>query len=416
MDEELNSFKIAQEQLDIIAEKLNLDKAAHALLREPMRILIVSIPVRMDSSEVKVFTGFRVQHNNARGPYKGGIRFHPKETLDTVKALACWMTWKCAVVNIPYGGGKGGVICDPKAMSQKELERLSRGYIRAIADFIGPKRDIPAPDVYTNPQIMAWMLDEYEQIVREYTPGAITGKPTLLGGAEGRGDSTAQGVIYTIREAAKYMGISLKGATVAVQGYGNAGSFVALKMNELGAKVVAVSDSKGGIYSEKGLDPNVVLTHKMKNGSVVGFSGAKEITNEELLALNADVLIPAALENQITRKNAVEVKARILAEAANGPTTVEADKILYDKGVFVIPDFLCNAGGVVGSYFEWVQNNCSYYWSSEEFYSKLDKVMIDAFQKVLEVHLKSRVDMRMAAYMISIQRVVEAMKLRGWIG
>ena len=415
MNEELNPFKIAQKQLDIVAEQLDLDKAAHALLREPLRALIVNMPVRMDSGEVKTFMGFRVQHNDARGPCKGGIRFHPKETLDTVKALSCWMTWKCSMVNIPYGGAKGGVICDPKLMSQRELEALSRGYIREIADFIGPRRDIPAPDVYTNPQIMAWMMDEYEKIFRAHLPNVITGKPLALGGARGRSDSTAQGVIYCIREAAKHLKINLKGAKVAVQGYGNAGYYVALKLSELGCKIIAVSDSKGGILSETGLNANTVLSHKRKRGSVIGFLNASDISNEELLELDTDILVPAALENQITARNANRIKAKIIAETANGPTTVEADRVLYDKGLFVIPDFLCNAGGVAGSYFEWVQNNYGYYWTFEEFYSKLDKLMVDAFYNVVNTQSEYKVNLRVAAYIVSVQRVVEAMKLRGWI-
>ncbi|MFH0749048.1 MAG: Glu/Leu/Phe/Val dehydrogenase [Candidatus Bathyarchaeota archaeon] len=415
MSEELNPFKIAQKQLDMVAEKLGLEESAHLLLREPLRTLIVNMPVRMDNGDVKTFTGFRVQHNDARGPCKGGIRFHPEETLDTVKALSCWMTWKCSMVNIPFGGAKCGVICDVKKMSQGEIERLSRGYIRAIADFIGPWRDIPAPDVYTNPQVMAWIMDEYETIVRHQSPGVITGKPLALGGAKGREDSTAQGVIYCILEAANHLQINLKGAKVAVQGYGNAGYFAAAKMSELGSKILAVSDSKGGIYSEIGLNPADILSHKRKTGSVIDYPKAKKITNEDLLELNVDILIPAALENQITRKNAARVNAKILGEAANGPTTVDADKILYDNGVFVIPDFVCNAGGVAGSYFEWVQNNYGYYWSLEEFYSKLDKLMIDAFSSMVEMQEKNDVNMRIAAYMVAVKRVVQAMKLRGWI-
>jgi glutamate dehydrogenase (NAD(P)+) len=415
MTEELNPFKIAQKQLDMVAEKSGLDKDAHTLLREPLRTLIVSIPIRMDNGEVRTFTGFRVQHNDARGPCKGGIRFHPEETLDTVKALACWMTWKCSIVNIPYGGAKGGVICDTKSMSLSEIERLSRGYIRAIADFIGPWRDILAPDVYTTPQIMAWMMDEYEKIVRKQTPSVVTGKPLALGGAQGREDSTAQGVIYCIREAAKNLKIDLKDAKVAVQGYGNVGFFAASKMDELGSKVLAVSDSKGGVYSENGLNPEEVLSYKRKTGSVTGFPKAKKIKNEELLELKVDILIPAALENQITGENAARVRARIIGEAANGPTTIEADKILYDNGTFVIPDFLCNAGGVAGSYFEWVQNNYGYYWTYEEFYSRLEKIMTDAFHSMVNMQSKYDVNNRLAAYMVSVQRVVEAMKLRGWI-
>ena len=415
MSEDLNPFRIAQRQLDITAEEMKLDKAIHVLLREPMRTLIVRLPVRMDDGEIKTFTGFRVQHNSARGPCKGGIRFHPDETLDTVKALSCWMTWKCAVINIPYGGAKGGIICDPKSMSQGEIERLSRSYMRAIVRFIGPQVDIPAPDVYTNPQIMAWMMDEYESIIGAHVPGVITGKPLPLGGAIGREDSTAEGTIFCIREAVKHENIDLKQATVAVQGYGNAGYFVASKMNNLGAKVVAVSDSKGGIYSVEGLNPEEVLSHKKKTGSVVGFSNTETITNEELLELEVDILCPAAIENQITGQNAANIKAKIVAEAANGPTTVDADRILYDNGVFVIPDFLCNAGGVAGSYFEWVQNNYGYYWSAEEFNTKLDTLMTDAFNQVLDIHLKNKVNMRVAAYMVSVQRVAEAMKLRGWV-
>jgi glutamate dehydrogenase (NAD(P)+) len=415
MSEDLNPFRIAQRQLDITAEEMQLDKATHVLLREPMRTLIVRMPLRMDDGGVKTFTGFRVQHNSARGPCKGGIRFHPEETLDTVKALACWMTWKCAVVDIPYGGAKGGIICDTKSMSQGELERLSRSYMRAIARFIGPRVDIPAPDVYTNPQIMAWMMDEYESIIGAQMPGVITGKPLPLGGAIGREDSTAEGTIFCIREAVKHKNIALKQSTVSVQGYGNAGYFVASKMNSLGSKVIAVSDSKGGIYSAEGLNPEAVLAHKKKTGSVVGFSNTETITNEALLELEVDILSPAAIENQITGQNAANIKAKIVAEAANGPTTVDADRILYDNGIFVIPDFLCNAGGVSGSYFEWVQNNYGYYWSAEEFNAKLDTLMTNAFNTVLDMHLTKKVDMRVAAYMVSVQRVAEAMKLRGWV-
>jgi len=413
--EELNPFKIAQEQLDMAAKLLKLDPAVHSVLREPKRVLEVTFPVRMDNGQVKTFKGFRVQYNDARGPCKGGIRFHPQETLDTVKALAAWMTWKTACVGIPLGGGKGGVICNPKEMSRAELERLSRGYIDAIGMIIGPELDIPAPDVYTDPQIMAWMMDEFAKIRGYNAPGVITGKPIPLGGSQGRGDATARGAVYTIREATKKLNIPLKDATVAVQGYGNAGSYAAILLKEMGARVIAVSDSKGGILYEKGLDPQAVLQHKHKTGSVVGYAGAKEITNESLLEEQCDILCPAALENVVTGKNAPRVRAKIVAEVANGPTTPEADEILFKNKVFDIPDFLCNAGGVTVSYFEWVQNTYGLYWPVEEIHDRLDKIMTKAFNDVYDMHLKHNVNMRMAAYILAVQRVAEAMKLRGWV-
>ncbi|MBU2565302.1 MAG: Glu/Leu/Phe/Val dehydrogenase [Candidatus Thermoplasmatota archaeon] len=416
MIKETNPFENAQKQLDIAGEKMKLEPSVHAMLREPMRVLEVSFPVRMDNGETKIFKGFRVQYNDARGPTKGGIRFHPDETIDTVKALAAWMTWKCAVVDIPYGGGKGGVICNTKEMSEGELERLSRGYIRAINYFIGPERDIPAPDVYTTPQIMAWMMDEYSKLKGYNVPGMITGKPIPLGGSLGRGDATARGGMYALKEAAKYLGIDLKKATVAIQGYGNAGQFAAQLVTEMfGSKVVAVSDSKGGIYSEKGLEWKAVLEHKKKTESVTGLKGTRGITNEELLELNVDVLIPAALENVITEKNVARIKAKIILELANGPTTPEADKILHKNKIFVIPDFLANAGGVTVSYFEWVQNTYGYYWEEQEVHDKLEKKMVKAFKDVLEMAEKYKVDNRTAAYMVSVNRVAEAMKLRGWV-
>jgi glutamate dehydrogenase (NAD(P)+) len=412
----LNPFEISQRQLDKSAKKLNLDPQVHALLREPMRTLEVHFPVKMDDGTTKMFTGFRVQYNDARGPTKGGLRFHPEETIDTVKALAAWMTWKCAVVDIPYGGGKGGVICNPKELSTEELERLARGYIRAIGRFIGPEKDIPAPDVYTTPQIMAWMMDEYSKIVGYNTPGVITGKPIPLGGSLGRGDATARGAVYTILEAAKLIGLNLKGATVAVQGYGNAGYFAAKLMEELaGSKVVAVTDSRGGAYSAAGIDPEAAFQYKKETGSVSGFTGAKAITNAEILELDVDVLIPAAIENVITEKNAGNIKAKIIAEAANGPTTPEADEILYKNGKYIIPDFLCNAGGVTVSYFEWVQNIGGYYWTLEDVHTRLQEKMIRAFHDVHEMAQKNNVDNRTAAYMVSVQRVAEVMRLRGWV-
>jgi len=397
------------------AKLLKLDPAVHSLLREPKRVLEITFPVRMDNGQVKIFKGFRVQYNDARGPCKGGIRFHPQETLDTVKALAAWMTWKTACVGIPFGGAKGGIICNPKEMSRAELERLSRAYIDAIAMMIGPEVDIPAPDVYTDSQTMAWMMDEYAKIRRYNAPGVITGKPIPLGGSQGRGDATARGAVYTIREATKKLNIPLKGATVAVQGYGNAGSYAAILLQEMGARVIAASDSKGGIFNDKGVDPYAVLEHKQKTGSVVGFSGTKAITNESLLEEQCDILVPAALENVITAKNASEIKAKIVAEAANGPTTPEADEILFKNKVFDIPDFLCNAGGVTVSYFEWVQNVYGLYWPVEEIHDRLDKIMTKAFNDVYDMHIKHEVNMRMAAYMLSVERVAEAMRLRGWV-
>jgi len=411
-----NPFEISQRQLDKSAEKLNLDSQVHALLREPMRTLEIHFPVKMDDGTTKMFTGFRVQYNDARGPTKGGLRFHPDETIDTVKALAAWMTWKCAVVDIPYGGGKGGVICNPKELSAEELERLSRGYIRALGRFIGPEKDVPAPDVYTTPQIMAWMMDEYSKIVGYNAPGVLTGKPIPLGGSLGRGDATARGAVYTILEAAKVIGLNLRGATVAVQGYGNAGYFAAKLMEELaGSKVVAVTDSRGGAYNANGIDPEAAFQYKKETGSVSGFSGAKAITNAEILELDVDVLIPAAIENVITEKNAANIKAKIIAEAANGPTTPEADEILYKSGKYIIPDFLCNAGGVTVSYFEWVQNIGGYYWTLEDVHARLQEKMIRAFHDVHEMAQKNNVDNRTAAYMVSVQRVAEAMRLRGWV-
>ncbi len=416
MSKELNPFAIAQKQLDEAAKIMKLDPATHELLRWPMREFHVRIPVRMDDGSVKVFEGFRVQYNDARGPTKGGIRFHPEETFDTVRALAAWMTWKTAVMDLPLGGAKGGVVCNPKEMSKGELERLSRGYIRALAHYIGPEIDVPAPDVYTDAQVMAWMMDEYSKIVGHNAPGVITGKPVPLGGSLGREDATARGGMYCIREAAKVLGITLKGATTAIQGYGNAGTYAhKLGTELLGLKVVAVSDSKGGIYNPKGLDYEKVLAHKKETGSVINFPGADNITNEELLELDVDILIPAALENQIGDWNADRIRARIVAELANGPTTPEADEILFSKGVYVIPDFLCNAGGVTVSYFEQVQNFYLFYWDEEEVHRRLDAKMTRAFHAVHETAKKYNVHNRLGAYIVAVSRVVEAMKLRGWV-
>lgn len=413
---ELNPFEIAQQQLADAAKIMNLDPAMHAFLREPMRELHVSLPVKMDDGSTKVFKGFRVQYNDARGPTKGGIRFHPKETIDTVRALAAWMTWKCAIMDLPLGGGKGGVICNPKEMSPGELERLSRAYIRQVGRILGPEVDVPAPDVYTTPQIMAWMMDEFSALHGYNVPGVITGKPIALGGSKGRGDATARGGMYAIREAAKVLGINLKGKTVAIQGYGNAGYFAAKLAVELfGMKVVAVSDTRCGIYSEKGLDCDAVMAHKEKTEHVANFPGTKNITNGELLELDVTLLIPAAIEGVITAENAGKVKAKIVAELANGPTTPEADDILAKTGVYVIPDFLCNGGGVTVSYFEQVQNAYGYYWDIEEVHEKLDKKMSAAFHAMHEASKKHKTTNRMAAYTVAVSRVAEAVKLRGWV-
>ncbi|TKJ31531.1 MAG: glutamate dehydrogenase [Chloroflexi bacterium B3_Chlor] len=413
---ELNPFEIAQRQLDEAAAVLGLDPGIHALLREPMRELHVTLPVRMDDGSVQVFKGFRVQYNDARGPVKGGLRFHPDETIDTIRALAAWMTWKTAVVDIPLGGGKGGVVCNPKEMSQGELERLSRAYIRQVGRILGPDRDVPAPDVYTNPQIMAWMMDEFSAMQGHGEPGVITGKPLALGGSAGRMDATARGGMYCLREAAKVLGMDLKGATTAIQGYGNAGYYAQLLGEELlGLQVVCVSDSRGAIHCEDGLECEEVKAQKDKSGTCVGLADTETISNEELLELDVDVLIPAALENVITAENADRIKAKIVVELANGPTTPEADKILHEKGVYVIPDFLCNAGGVVVSYFEGVQNAYNYYWDLEEVHDKLDKKMTAAFHVVHETAQAKGVHKRLAAYLVAVARVAEAVKLRGWV-
>ncbi len=411
-----NPFEVAQRQLDECAKILKLDTNVHGILRVPTRELHVSLPIRMDDGSIKVFQGFRVQYNDARGPTKGGIRFHPDETIDTVRALAAWMTWKCALLDLPLGGAKGGVICNPKQMSQGELERLSRAYINQVWQLIGPDKDIPAPDVYTNPQIMAWMMDEYSKLSGKNRFGVVTGKPLNVGGSAGRGDATARGGLYTVREAAKVCGIDLKKATIAVQGYGNAGYYAAYLAKTLfGSKIVAVSDSKGGIFSKEGLDPEAVYKHKAKTGSVIKFQKTEPISNEKLLELDVDVVIPAALENVITEKNAPNIKAKIIAEFANGPTTPEADAILHKNGVHVIPDFLCNAGGVTVSYFEMVQNFYMYYWDEKEVHERLDKKMTVAYHSVLNTSKEFNVNMRQAAYVVAVKRVAEAMKIRGWI-
>lgn len=411
-----NPFKIAQQQLDEAAAILGLDPATHALLREPMRELVVTIPLRMDDGSVRVYRGYRVQYSDARGPSKGGLRWHPDETIDTVRALSAWMTWKTAVVDIPLGGAKGGITCNPKELSPTEQERLARGYIRAVWKILGEDTDVPAPDVYTNSQIMAWMMDEYSTIKGHMVPGMITGKPLALGGSEGRNDATARGGIYTVREAAKVLGLELRGATAAIQGYGNAGQFAhELATELLGMTVVAVSDSRGGIYNADGLDFDETLRHKRETGSVVDMPDSSSLSNEDLLKLQVDVLFPAALENVITADNAGEVKAKIVAELANGPTTPEADKILHDNDVYVIPDFLCNAGGVTVSYFEQVQNAYNFYWPLAEVHQRLDEKMTAAFHAVHKMARAKGVHNRLAAYLVAVDRVAEAAKLRGWV-
>lgn len=411
-----NPFVTAQRRLDEAAAILGLDPATHALLREPMREVIVNIPVRMDDGSVRVFRGYRVLYSDARGPGKGGIRWHPDETLDTIKALGAWMTWKTAVVDIPLGGAKGGVTCNPKELSPTEQERLARGYVRATWKLLGEGADVPAPDVYTNPQVMAWMMDEYSTIRGYSVPGMITGKPLALGGSAGREDSTARGGVYMVREAAKVLEIDLQGKTAAVQGYGNVGRFThQLAVEILGLKVIAVSDSKGGIYREAGLDPKATALHKRRTGSVVNMPETSPISNDDLLAAEVTVLFPAALENVITDANAPNIRAKIVAELANGPTTPEADQILAEKGVYVIPDFLCNAGGVTVSYFEQVQNAYDYYWSLETVQQRLDEKMTTAFEAVHAMAQTKGVPNRLAAYLVAVERVAEAAKLRGWV-
>ena len=414
---ELNPFKIAQTQLADAAKKLGLDEATHELLRWPQREFRVTIPVKMDDGNTKIFHGYRVQYNSGRGPTKGGLRWHPEETIDTVRALAAWMTWKCAVVDIPLGGAKGGVTCNPKELSKAEQERLARGFIRALGSNFGVHQDVPAPDVYTNPQIMAWMMDEYENIIRKSHPGVITGKPLPLGGSEGRHDATARGGLYTVREAARKLNINPANATSAIQGFGNAGQYAALLQKEIlnGGKIVAVSDSRGGVFNADGIDAERIVKYKLEKGAVKGFPGTTSISNEDLLELDIEILYPAALENVITDKNVNNIKAKIICELANGPTTPEADEVLYKNGVHVIPDFLANAGGVTVSYFEQVQNTYNYYWTLEDVYRQLDEKMTRAYNAVYDMHKEHRVHMGLAAYMLAVQRVAEACKLRGWV-
>lgn len=416
----INPFANATKQLDNAAKLLKLDKNVLEILKNPKRIIEASIPVKMDSGEIKVFKGYRVQYNDALGPFKGGIRFHPKVNLSEVKALSAWMTWKCSVVGLPYGGAKGGVIVDPSKLSKGEIERLSRGYVQALKDYIGPEIDIPAPDVYTTPQIMAWMMDEFSNIKGYNVPGVVTGKPVEVGGAKGRKYSTSQGGVYVFEKAIKKMKLDPEKVTIAVQGFGNVGSFAAEILCALGYKVVAVSDSKGGIVADGFqkiqkygvLDVIKVLKYKKETHSVVGFPGMRTITNEQLLKLDVDVLIPAALENVITEKNVSQIKAKLIVELANGPVTPEADTKLEKKSVIVIPDILANSGGVIVSYFEWVQNLQNYYWDEKENVGRLKKIIEDSFEKVWRKKEEMRVSTRLAAYAVAVERVAKAERLR----
>lgn len=408
-----NPWQHALQQLDEIAKRIDLEPWIHKKLRHPKRELIVSIPVRMDDGSVEVFTGYRVQHNITLGPAKGGIRYHPEVTLDEMRALAMWMTWKCAVVGFPYGGAKGGVACEPTKLSQQELERLTRRYTSEILGMIGPEKDIPAPDINTNSQVMAWIMDTYS-VDRGYSvPGVVTGKPVVLGGSLGREEATGRGVFFTLLNTLKYLDQPIEEKKVVIQGFGKVGSVVAKLLHGEGAKIIAISEVDGGIYNPKGLDPERIAAHKRETGSVVGFKNAEFITNEELFKLECDILIPAATEEQITEKNAPQIKANIIVEAANGPTSPPADRILKSRKIFVVPDILANAGGVTVSYFEWVQGMQGYFWSEREVNLKLRDVMTQAFHRVLDVSLKEKADMRTAALMVAVRRVAEATRLRG---
>ncbi|BAQ08494.1 glutamate dehydrogenase/leucine dehydrogenase [Bacillus sp. OxB-1] len=413
MTENLNLFTSTQEVIKDALEKLGYDEGMYELLKEPIRMVEVRIPVRMDDGKVKVFTGYRGQHNDAVGPTKGGVRFHPQVTADEVRALSMWMTLKAGIVDLPYGGGKGGIICDPREMSMAELERLSRGYVRALSQVMGPAKDIPAPDVFTNAQIMAWMMDEYSRIDEFNSPGFITGKPIVLGGSQGRDRATAEGVTIIIKEAAKRRNIDIKGARVVIQGFGNAGSFLSKFLHDLGAKVIGISDAYGALHDPDGLDIDYLLDRRDSFGTVTTLFD-NTITNKELLELDCDILVPAAIENQITGDNAHDIKAKIVVEAANGPTTTEGTRILTERGILLVPDVLASAGGVTVSYFEWVQNNMGYYWSEEEVREKMTEKMVTAFDNVYSVSANRNIDMRLAAYMIGVRKTAEAARFRGW--
>ncbi|HLU22365.1 Glu/Leu/Phe/Val family dehydrogenase [Lederbergia graminis] len=414
MAENLNLFTSTQEVIKEGLYKLGFGEEMYELLKEPMRMLTVRIPVRMDDGSVNVYTGFRAQHNDSVGPTKGGVRFHPDVDEEEVKAMSMWMSIKCGIVNLPYGGGKGGIICDPRTMSMGEIERLSRGYVRAISQVVGPTKDIPAPDVYTNSQIMAWMMDEYSRIRENDSPGFITGKPIVLGGSQGREKATAQGVTICIEEAAKKRGIDLKDARIVIQGFGNAGSFLSKFLSDAGAKIVGISDAYGALHDPDGLDIDYLLDRRDSFGTVTTLF-ENTISNKELFELDCDIIVPAAVSNQITAENAPNIKASIVVEAANGPTTEEATRILTDRGVLIVPDVLASAGGVTVSYFEWVQNNQGYYWSEEEVNEKLRQKLVEAFDNVYNTAESRRVNMRLAAYMVGLRNVAEASRFRGWV-
>ncbi len=408
-----NPYEAMLQEFAGAARLLDLDPGIWKILTAPKRQITVSCPVLMDSGQIEVFTGYRVQHSITLGPAKGGIRFHPDVTIEEVKALAAWMTWKCAVAGVPFGGGKGAIICDPTKMSQRELEALTRRYTAEISDVIGPDKDVPAPDVNTNEQVMAWFMDTYSMRVGKTETAVVTGKPIAIGGSLGRREATVRGVMIVVREAARYLGFNAAGATVAVQGFGNVGSVSALLLSRLGSKVVAVTDWQGGVYNPKGLSIGNLLSWTQNHKSVVGFPEAEPLDGDKIFELDVDVLIPAALENQITSANAPKIKARIIAEGANGPTTPEAHQSLYDRGVFVIPDILANAGGVTTSYFEWVQNRHGYYWDETDVNNRLERWMVEAFNRVLATSLNYKTDLRTAAYVVAITRVAEATRLRG---
>lgn len=411
---QINPFEVALKQLDEAAKLIKLDSGLHQVLANPKRVLTVSLPVKMDNGEIRVFTGFRSQHNDARGPYKGGIRYHPQVSIEEVKALSMWMTWKCAIADIPYGGGKGGIICNPKEMSNVELENLTRRYAYAIADIIGPRTDIPAPDVYTGGKEMAWIMDTYSALKGNFPqPEIITGKPISIGGSLGRNEATGRGVAITVREAAKKLKIDMKTATVGVEGFGNAGQFTAGLLQEQGAKVIAVTDSRGGVYNKNGIDISSLRAHKEKTGSVADFSGTQQMSNEDLFETECTILVPAALENQITSKNASKIKAKIIAEAANGPTTPDADEVLFRNKILVIPDILANGGGVTVSYFEWLQNLRREYWTEAEVNERLDGNITKSFNDVYAISEKYSVNMRKASMVLALDRVVDAIRTRG---
>ncbi len=413
MTENLNLFTSTQDVIKDALEKLGYDEGMYELLKEPLRMVEVRIPIRMDDGKIKVFKGYRAQHNDAVGPTKGGIRYHPEVTAEEVRALSMWMTLKAGIVDLPYGGAKGAIVCDPREMSMGELERLSRGYVRALSQVMGPTKDIPAPDVFTNAQIMAWMMDEYSRIDEYNSPGFITGKPIVLGGSQGRDRATAEGVTIIIEEAAKRRGIDMKGARIVVQGFGNAGSFLSKFLNDAGAKVIGISDAYGALHDPDGLDIDYLLDRRDSFGTVTTLFD-NTITNQELLELDCDILVPAAIANQITEKNAHNIKAKIVVEAANGPTTAEGTRILTDRGILLVPDVLASAGGVTVSYFEWVQNNMGYYWTEEEVREKMTKKMVEAFENVYTVAETRNIDMRLAAYMIGVRKTAEASRFRGW--